>query len=440
MAIRFLHAADIHLGFQQYGSQERFDDFFYAFEQVIAYAIDQRVDFVLLAGDLFHKRVLDPTTLFRATQSLIKLRNAGIRAIAVQGNHERPDTRQTSSWLDFMAHLALLVLLSAEYAQGQLDLAPWDDQLHEGAYVDVSAEVRVIGVQYVGASIKHVLRDVAARLDEGQPARAPYTIGVLHAGLQGILEHYGGSLSRGDLECLRPHCDYLALGHIHKPYVQDDWVYNPGSLESNSIDEWQWHERGFFDVSAEPRRVEGETRWVHEVKHLPVKRRRFERLVLQVSGHKTPDTLAQALEALLAQGSDQGDRPVVELRLSGILEFDHALLDVDAFQQRVEAVYQPLICQLKDNTSPSEYEVQYDGQLPREELERSVLQELVARDASRRESADAWAELILSIKRLALAGTDAQAVVDTIAIFAQEHPMAIGMASDQGADEEDEVD
>jgi DNA repair exonuclease SbcCD nuclease subunit len=31
--------------------------------------------------------------------------------------------------------------------------------------------------------------------------------------------------------------DYLALGHIHTPYIIDGWIYNPGSIERTSVND-----------------------------------------------------------------------------------------------------------------------------------------------------------------------------------------------------------
>ena len=92
MKTRFLHCADIHLGYLQYGLKERFNDFAAAFNAVIDKAIGEYsprrdgrripfdedlqgpVDFVILAGDLFHKRSIDALTLNQAMRALRDLR------------------------------------------------------------------------------------------------------------------------------------------------------------------------------------------------------------------------------------------------------------------------------------------------------------------------------------------------------------------------------
>ena len=50
--MRFMHIADIHLGYQQYGLTERFNDFGRMFLHLVDVALAEKVNFVLLAGDL----------------------------------------------------------------------------------------------------------------------------------------------------------------------------------------------------------------------------------------------------------------------------------------------------------------------------------------------------------------------------------------------------
>ena len=252
MAIRFLHAADVHLGYVQYGSQERCRDFMAAFRRVVDDALSQETAFLLLSGDLFHKRDADPLTLYEATQELIRLRNAGVAVLAIEGNHERPRQREALSWLDFLSRMGLIKLLTPEVVQGRLVCEAYDDESARGAFVDLAVGIRVIGLQYYGASTSQVLKQLAERLEELPGPRPRYSVLMLHAGVLGVLDQYSATLSREDLEILRPHVDYLAMGHIHKPYTQDDWIYNPGSLEANSTQEALWADRGYFVVQVDP--------------------------------------------------------------------------------------------------------------------------------------------------------------------------------------------
>lgn len=69
MAVEFLHIPDVHLCYQQYNLEERFKDFGRAFMKAVDYAIDKKVDFVPICGDLFNKSALDPLTLLQAVSA-----------------------------------------------------------------------------------------------------------------------------------------------------------------------------------------------------------------------------------------------------------------------------------------------------------------------------------------------------------------------------------
>ncbi|MDE0200305.1 MAG: DNA repair exonuclease, partial [Caldilineaceae bacterium] len=88
MRATFLHMADCHLGYRQYNSRERQNDFTRAYLEIVGIAIEKKVDFVLLAGDLFERRAIDPITLSHAITGLERLKGAGIPCLAVEGNHE----------------------------------------------------------------------------------------------------------------------------------------------------------------------------------------------------------------------------------------------------------------------------------------------------------------------------------------------------------------
>ena len=50
----FSHISDTHLGLVQYGSNEREQDVYDVFNQAIDKSIEDNVDFVIFAGDIFH--------------------------------------------------------------------------------------------------------------------------------------------------------------------------------------------------------------------------------------------------------------------------------------------------------------------------------------------------------------------------------------------------
>ena len=67
-SLRLVHFADLHLGIELHGSPDpatglstRVQDFLRVFDAVIDYAVSERVDAVLFAGDAFKNRDPNPT-------------------------------------------------------------------------------------------------------------------------------------------------------------------------------------------------------------------------------------------------------------------------------------------------------------------------------------------------------------------------------------------
>jgi len=413
-AMRFVHAADIHLGYQQYGSAQRYNDFALAFGRLVDDALARRADYLLLAGDLFHQRTVDPGTLLQATYHLQRLREAGIPVIAVEGNHERPHYLEKLSWLDYLAETGLLIVLTPVYRSGAMVLERWTEQDRIGAYIDLPQGVRVIGAKYFGAATARVLQDLRRALDDLPGERPAYTILMLHAGLEGILDHYSATVSRAQLEALRPYADYVALGHIHKPFIQDDWIYNPGSIETVSMTEVPWDDRGYLVVDVDlagPR---------HRVTRVRSQRRGFVRDYVPVDRYDTPEELHRGLEHHLAQKATPeiaAAEPVVELQLFGVLGFDRAELDLSRLEAMTQEAFRAIVCRVRDVTERNTFDIRLSDGMSRAELERHVLQELIERDVRRLNDSASWAGLTIRLKQLALSSRPPEEILDELRAF-----------------------
>ncbi|QCJ47659.1 DNA double-strand break repair protein Mre11 [Haloprofundus sp. MHR1] len=108
---RVIHTGDTHIGYQQYHSPARRRDFLAAFEQVLADAVDDDVDAVVHAGDLFHDRRPELRDLLGTLSALRTLQDAGVPFLAVVGNHE---STRGGQWLDLFERLGLATRLGAE--------------------------------------------------------------------------------------------------------------------------------------------------------------------------------------------------------------------------------------------------------------------------------------------------------------------------------------
>jgi exonuclease SbcD len=406
--MRFMHIADIHLGYQQYNSRERFDDFSRVFLHIVEQAIEEQVDFLLIAGDLFEKRTVDPLAMRVAIEGFRMLQEAGIAVVAVEGNHERAHYRDQYSWLDFLDGLGYLHLLNPRFEKGRAILEPYGEE--GGAFLDLPGGVRVYGLKYYGASTGKVFGLFAEALAEMDHSDVQFSILMAHAGLEGQLPRYSGTLTHNDLAPLRERIDYLALGHIHKPYAVEDWIYNPGSAETWSIEETAWPERGYFLVEVQPGNNPN-----HQARLVPTPRRPFHRSRLEVDALTEPNLLYDAVRKLLQREGSSVPRepaPVVELTLSGILPFNRFDLDLDFVKTLVEEAWSPLVARVQNRTTPADFEIAVDAEASRPELERAIVRELLERDARYRLAAEEWTQVALDVKRLALEGSTPQTVID----------------------------
>lgn len=409
MRADFLHLSDVHLGYQQYGHPERFNDFGRAFLAAINYAIEHRVDFVLISGDLFHKSAIDPPTLLQAVNGLDRLRQAGIPTASVMGNHDRRRYRDRYSWLDFLAERGYLFLLQPNFEKTGIRLSP--SNASEGAYVDIKG-VRIYGLPYLGSSIRKVLEELPQALTRQSQEGIEFVVLMGHFGLEGEMPGVPGGLSHGLVTPLREFVDYLALGHWHKPFERQGWIYNPGSLETCSMDERRWH-GGFYHVTVDTKREPKCT-----AKHVKSRRRPFHRLPFSVDEYTTPEALYDGLRACLEEkeaAMRSGDLdPVVEVSLEGILAFDRSVLDMEHVRELIEQIVSPLLARPRNNTRPTEFDVPSEEHLSRAELERRVLQELIRRDGRYRGQTERWASLAGEVKTMALTGSPPEAIVATM--------------------------
>jgi DNA repair exonuclease SbcCD nuclease subunit len=212
---RVIHTGDTHLGYQQYHSPERREDFLRAFEQVVEDAIAEDVDAVIHAGDLFHDRRPDLQALHGTISILRKLRDADVPFLAIVGNHEGTRDRQ---WLDLFEMLGLATRLG--------------DEPH------VVGETAFYGLDHVPKSKREELDYQFEGHDQSHAALVSH----------GLFQPF--DLGDWDAEEVLTEAnvdfDAMLLGDNHKPAtkeVADAWVTYCGSTERCSSDERE--DRGY---------------------------------------------------------------------------------------------------------------------------------------------------------------------------------------------------
>jgi DNA repair protein SbcD/Mre11 len=107
-AFSFVHAADLHLGYAQYGLEVRRQDFDKAFNELVDKTIELKPDFMIIAGDLFHQPRPSNVTLENAIKSFKRLRDVEIPVLTVDGSHDSAPNSITSTILYPLASAGLI--------------------------------------------------------------------------------------------------------------------------------------------------------------------------------------------------------------------------------------------------------------------------------------------------------------------------------------------
>lgn len=411
--MRFLHIADVHLGFQQYGLPERFNDFHCAFDHAIQYGVTNKVDAILIAGDLFNKSVIEPMAYIQAADTLNNARRANIPVVAVAGNHDQARLRDQVSWLDVLAHEGYLHLLEPELSEETCKLPAWDKETCQGAYIDIQ-NVRIIGVPWLGASASTWLPEIGHAIARLPRKGTNFNILLTHAALEGEMSKVATYVTHDQLEPLRKTVDYMALGHLHKPFERDDWLYNPGSLEIYDVGELDWKIGGKsgYDVTVDQNGKK-------QIKRVSIPHRPFFRHDFSVGAYSKPADLMRSfhdeVHRWAADWRSEKEKPVVEISLEGELAFDRHEVDIQILTQLMqnEAELLHVLVNTSRLRSPG-MEISIDEVLPQNQLERTVLKEIARSDSRFSSQADAWARVMLEIKQMALDKRDARDILDSL--------------------------
>ncbi len=213
-SLTFLHAADLHLGAPFRGlralseawADRLLDAIPEAYDRVIDAALRRKVDFVVIAGDIFDSARASYADYLHFFEGLRRLEDAGIPAYLCTGNHDP----YTSWQRDFFALPPNATMFAADrpsFALFERDGEPVCVLGGRGYYNQAWSADEDIA--------EGVTREAAVRELGERAADAPFGVGVLHTGLD--LDPVKAPTSPASL--LRAGFDYWALGHIHRRYA-----------------------------------------------------------------------------------------------------------------------------------------------------------------------------------------------------------------------------
>lgn len=315
--MRFIHAADIHLDSPLTGLSAYQDapanllrtatrD---AFENLVSEALTEKVDFMVIAGDLYDGNWKDFNTGIFFVRQMGRLKIAGIPVYLLFGNHDAESEMTKKLSLPDNVH-CFPAGKAATFQLPELRVA-----LHGRSFKD-SATMENLAVNYPA------------------PVSGWLNIGVLHTALEGNSAHANyAPCSIAELEARG--YQYWALGHVHEHRVWHgtSTIAFPGNLQGRHIRETG--PRGALIVTAEGADIQS-------VERLHVDVLRWHALDVDVSIATNLDEsvrlAGRALEALL--GESETDLPLaVRVTLLGASPAHGKLFGLEA-QLRSEVLGQ----------------------------------------------------------------------------------------------------
>ncbi|MCJ2124144.1 exonuclease SbcCD subunit D [Methylobacterium sp. J-077] len=298
----FIHAADLHLGSPLSGLATRDAELArrlatagrQAFEDLVTQAIERRVAFVVVAGDIYDGDWADNTIGLFFARQVARLDRASIPTILVRGNHDAESVITRAITLPPSVHV-----FSAARAE--------------------TLRLESLRVAVHGRSFQ--ARAVEENLSLTYPAALPgwFNLGVLHTSCTGHAAHETyAPCSIADLTARG--YDYWALGHIHEyaELSQDPWIVFPGNIQGRSVRECG--AKGAVLVEVADGRVTGLSR-------LPLDRARFEQVSVDLSAATDTSAALETVEAALRPLAEVAAQRLVLVRvhLAGITPAHDAL-------------------------------------------------------------------------------------------------------------------
>ena len=219
----FIHVSDLHLDSPFSTLQAQNPDLarimrlatFEAFENVIRICLNNRVDFLVVAGDVYDGADRSLRAQIKFQDGLKKLDDAGIQTFVVHGNHDPLDKWSTNLEWPKRVHIFRDQIKTLDAVRDNHHLAC------------------IQGISYPTRDERRNLASLFKRTSEA------FHIGLVHANVGSDTGHEPyAPCSMDDL--LKPEIDYWALGHVHKHRLlskSQPVILYPGNTQGRNIRE-----------------------------------------------------------------------------------------------------------------------------------------------------------------------------------------------------------
>jgi len=399
--MRFIHTADLHLG-KTYrrspGEKERYEDFFRSLDAIVADAVQEALDFVLICGDLFHTGQILPRTFARTIETLQPLKESGIPCIAIEGNHDWIHRRHNISWMEALSEMGYIRLLRPSRTEdGGYRFDTFDEETGTGGHIEING-LNIYGLGYIGANAGSHVERICNAVTTGN------NLLLFHVGIWQYSPVEIGNMKIGEAHPLAEKFSYVALGHGHKHYVVETpdgkpYAYNPGAPERVNFGE-EKYAKGYYFVTVENGRFTPEFRTT-DPRPMLVE-------AINLDGATDADSALEMFRAQVQEKLvelDDARKPLLELKLAGRVGFHPFELGRERLRLALAECASPLHVEIKNHLSlVSSTGGEQVIKKSLVEIENDVLHELIGAHSKYRGREEELAGLSLAIRDLILKG------------------------------------
>ena len=337
--VKFAHMADVHLG--GWKQQPLQDLNFQSFKKAIDICISERVNFVLIAGDLFDSAYPPIEILKEAFAEFRRLKEAQISCFIIAGSHDYSVSGKT--FLDVLEKAGFCKNVAKIEQQGNwIVLSP---VIYEG--------IAIYG--YPGKKSGLEIPDL--RMIKLDDAPGFFKILMLHT----TIDKAKGTLPIDALETDQiPFADYYALGHLHIDMQYENFVY-PGPIFPNNFQELEDLKHGSFYIM--------NTELEKPLKKISLKLKDIITLEFEIKNAMT------ATEKIIAELEKRDiEDKIVLLRLSGELENSkNSDINFNQIQEFIEKKKAYFLLRNTHNLKTKEVELEFEVKASENVEEETVI-------------------------------------------------------------------
>lgn len=388
--VKFLHCGDLHLGCKPNHLEERYNDFFDSFKELIDNAIEKECKYILISGDLFHLKVINSKTLLDVTNLLEYAIKNDIKIITIEGNHDKAFYVDEESWLNYLSKKNYIILLKHNIVDGKLVID------HNSIYEDDN--IRVIGIGYLGSMTNNYLMNLEELISKSDK----YTVLMLHAAINRLCGEEMGDVSLETLLPLKSKINYIALGHIHTRYEYDDFCFNPGSIENIRIRDGKHSDKkGYYicDTGHNKNFYISKQREIYNIKH-------------KLENNHDIETITHSLENL---SLDIKENSILELTIYGNILFNPYLINFEKIKKSIKEKYNLLHIEINNFINIINTENDMDNIIDIKLIENEAIANYLKINHPEIENKDNITKELQQLKQLILNEQDIEVIINNMA-------------------------